>query len=217
MKFLNQLIGLFIIVIMIPGCENSSNMDNFDYGNVESGVYQNDYFDFKIKLPEVWVVQSKEQTELISDAGRNLIAGDDDNMKAIFEASEINVANLLVAFQYEMGTPVDYNSNIMVVAENIKNSPGVKNGSDYLFLSRKIIEQGQLKYDYLSKEFESETINNVEFHKMEAQLNYVGIEIKQIYYSTILKGFSFNVIISYATDEQKEILLKALNSMDFDK
>jgi hypothetical protein len=48
-------------------------------------------------------------------------------------------------------------------------------------------------------------------------LNYMGLEIKQIYYSTVLKGFSFNVIVSYISDEQKEILLKSINSMSFKK
>ena len=52
---------------------------------------------------------------------------------------------------------------------------------------------------------------------MDAHLNYMGLEIKQIYYSTVLKGFSFIVIISYISDEQKETLLNSINSMTFKK
>jgi hypothetical protein len=162
-----------------------------------------------------WLVQSKEQTEHIANRGKKLIAGDDDNMKAVIAASEINIANLLAAFQYEVGSAVEFNPSIMLVAENIKNAPGVKKGSDYLFQAKRILENAQFKYDYLSKEFENEAIGGAEFYKMYARLNHMGLEIKQIYYSTILNKFSFNVIISYVSDKQKKELIKAINTMKF--
>ena len=177
-----------LIAITTSSYNANAQPDNFDYGRVENGIYLNDYFNFQIILPANWIVQSKEQTEHIVDTGKKLMAGDDDNMKAMLAASEINSANLLAAFQYEVGTSVEYNPNIMLVAENIRNAPGVKNGSDYLFQARRIIENSQFKYDYLSTEFEKETIGGAEFYKMYARLNYMGLEIKQIYYSTILRN-----------------------------
>lgn len=217
MEISKKIIGLILIIILFSFCSNNSQPDNFDYGHVENGIYLNDYFNFKIKLPVDWVVQSKEQTENLANTGKKLIAGDNDNMKAAIKASEINTAYLLSVFQYELGSAVEYNSNIMIVAESLKNAPGIKNGSDYLFQSRRILEQGQFKYDYLSEKFESEKIDEIEFYKMDAYVNYMGLEIKQIYYSTVYKGFSLSVILSYISDEQKEILLNSLNSMTFKK
>jgi hypothetical protein len=217
MKITNKIIRFILIIFLTPGCNINNQPDIFDYGNVENGTYINKYFDFNIKLPEDWVVQSREQTENIANTGKKLVAGDDEKMKAVIKASEINTANLLAVFQYELGSSVEYNPNIMIVAESVKNAPGIKNGSDYLFQARRMIQQGQFKYDYLSENFENENINETEFYKMDAYLNYMGLEIKQIYYSTVLKGFSFNLIISYISDEQKEILLKSINSMIFKK
>jgi hypothetical protein len=217
MNTLSKIIGFIFISILTPCCNSNSQPDNFDYGHVENGKYVNDYFDCNIKLPEAWVVQSKEQTENLANTGRKLVVGDDDKMQAALKASEINTANLLAVFQYELGSAVEYNPNIMIVAESVKNAPGIKNGSDYLFQAKRVIQQGQFKYDYLSETFENEKINGTEFYKMDAQLNYMGLEIKQIYYSTVLKGFSFNLIISYNSEEQKEILLTSINSMIFKK
>lgn len=217
MKISIKTFGFILIIFMSSSYNSNSQPDNFDYGHVENGIYQNDYFYFNIKLPVDWVVQSKEQTDNIANTGKKLFAGDDENMKAVIKAYEINIANLLDVFQYELGSAVEYNPNIMIVAESVKNIPGIKNGSDYLFQARRMIQQGQFKYDYLSEKFDNETINETDFYKMDARLNYMGLEIKQMYYSTVLKGFSFNVIISYISDEQKEILLESVNSMVFKK
>ncbi len=209
--------ALTVIIIISSTLTANSQSDNFDYGRVENGIYQNKYFDFSIKLPVDWVVQSREQTENLANAGKKLLAGDDENMKAVIKASEVNTANLLAVFQYQLGSAVAYNPNIMIVAENVKNYPGIKKGSDYLFQARRLLQQGNFKYDYLSEEFDNEKINTTDFYKMEAHLNYMGLEIKQIYYSTVLMGFSFNVIVSYVSDEQKKMLLESLNSMSFKK
>ena len=214
MKELCKMMALLCIILITSNCKNQ--VENFDYGKVENGIYINDYFKFNIKLPTDWIIQSKEQTEYISNLGKEVIAGDDENMKAVLKASEINVANLLAAFQHELGSAVDYNPSIMIIAENIKSSPGLKNGSDYLFHARKLMQQGQLKYDYLSNEFMKESYSNTDFYIMDANVNYMENEIKQKYYSTVLKGFCLNIIISYITEDQKEILLNTINSIKFD-
>jgi hypothetical protein len=149
--------------------------------------------------------------------GKDLVAGEDKNLESVIKASEINSANLLAVFQYELGSAVEYNPNIMIVAENVTNAPGIKNGSDYLFQSRRFLKQSQIQYDYLSEEFDNEMINGTEFYKMDAHMNYMGLEIKQVYYSTITSGFSFIVIVSYVNDDQKKVLLETINSMTFDK
>jgi hypothetical protein len=45
----------------------------------------------------------------------------------------------------------------------------------------------------------------------------MGIEIKQIYYSAILKDFSLGIIISYNDEQQKSVLLEAISSMKIKK
>ena len=213
MKF--NLIGILSFMILLTGCNQQNKPKNFDYGRVENNKYVNSFFNYEITLPAKWVVQTKDQMERATKTGKDLIAGDDSKMKAVLNASEINTANLLSVNQFEQGAAVEYNPSIVIVAENIKNFPGIKIGSDYLFQVRKLLAQSQLKYDSIEKESTKEVINGTDFYKMNAEIAYMGLNIKQIYYSSIIRGFSFNIIVSYVDDQQKQDLLKSINSMVF--
>jgi len=208
-------IGILILMVLTLSCNTNNKPKDFDYGKVENHKYLNSYFGFEVQLPAEWVVQTKEQMENLSNKGKEMVAGDDKNMKAIINASEINTANLLSVFKYEVGSAVDYNPNFMIVAENLNNAPGIKTGSDYLFQSRKLILQSKMQYDYLDEVFKKEVINNQEFYLMNAAISYMGQSIKQVYYSTILNGFSLSAIITFTNEEQEADLKKIINSMKF--
>ena len=204
---------LFILIMLVATGNAQNKSQDFDYGRVENGRYLNSFLHFEITLPPNWVVQSREQIDYLAEKGAALVTGDDEKMKAVYKAAEINVANLLAVYQYELGSPVDYNPSIMLIAENVQHAPGVKKGNDYLFQTRKLLNQSQFKYDYLDNEFEKEVINGTDFYKMNALLKYAGLEIKQIYFSTVIKRFCVSFIISFTTDEQKEVLLKSVHSI----
>lgn len=217
MKAKLNLIVLLILTVILSSCNSNKKPKNFDYGHIDNNKYLNSFFKLELTLPDNWIVQTKEQTENLSEMGKELTAGDNKNLKAIIDASEINTANLLVVFQYEVGAAVDYNPGFMLVAENLKNSPGIKTGSDYLFQARKILKQSQVQYNYIDDKFKKEIISGQEFYSMNCTIDYMGINIKQIYYSTIIDGFCLNVILSYESDEQKNNLDKVINSMNFKK
>jgi hypothetical protein len=208
---------LILLIATIFSCQTNGKPKGFDNGKVENNIYNNSFFNFKVELSPEWIVQSKEQTENLAKAGKELVVGDDDNLKAIIKASEINSAYLLTVFQYEVGSAVSYNPGFTLVAENLKLVLGIKNGGDYLFEVRKLLKQSQIQYNQIDSEFEKVNIDNQEFYKMNLALNYAGLNMKQSYYSTVLNGFSINAIISFVTDEQKNELEKVLNSFKFDK
>ena len=213
------LIGFVILTVLTFSCNPNGNgkPKDFDYGHVENSMYINSFFGLKLQLPSDWVVQTKEQTENLAKKGKELVAGDDKNMKAVIDAAEVNSANLLAVFKYEVGAAVEYNPNFMLVAENLKNAPGIKNGSDYLFQTRKLMKQSQIKYDFIDEEFKKEIINNQEFFLMNCSINYMGLNIKQKYYSTIQNGFCLSAIISFINDEQENDLERIINSIEFNK
>lgn len=212
-----QLIGSMLIMIFLSNCATDEMPENFDYGNVNGNIYTNDFFECTIHLPANWIVQSKEQLEHLANIGKELVVGDDEKLKSAVNASEVNTANLLAVFQYELGSAVEYNPNIMILAENVSKVPGIKTGSDYLFQSRRFLKQSQFQYDYLSEDFEKEMINGVEFYKMDAMMSFMGLEVNQMYYSTISKGFSFNVIVSFINDDQRKKLQESLGTIQFKK
>jgi hypothetical protein len=205
---------IFINIILIS-CSNNKKPRDFDYGRVEINKYINSFFQMEINLPPDWIVQTKEQINSMAEKGKDLAAGDDKNLKAVLNASEVNSANLLGVFQYEVGSPVEYNPNFVLVAENLRSFPGVKNGSDYLFQTRKLLKQSQLKFGGLDQEFKKVNINDQEFYLMNASLTYGGITISQEYYSTVKGGFSISAIISYVNPDQKNDLDKIINSIKF--
>lgn len=217
MKTKFNFILILILSITFISCYQNEKNQKFDYGHIENNKYINSFFGLEITIPDNWIIQTKEQTDNLSKRGKDLVVGDNKNLKAAFDASEINTANLLAVFQYEVGTPVEYNPGLVLVAENLKNAPGIKNGSDYLFQSKKLLKQSQLQYDYIDDKFEKEIINNQEFYTMNCSISYMGININQKYYSTIINGFSLGAIISFVNDEQKASLEKTINTINFSK
>ncbi|MFZ4465299.1 MAG: hypothetical protein ACOYN5_15745 [Bacteroidales bacterium] len=210
-------LGFILLTLLLLCCNTQGVTQDFDYGQIENNKYYNSFFNFEMIIPTGWIVQSKEQTENLTKKGADLVAGDDKNLKAVIKASEVNSANLLAIFKYEVGAAVDYNPSIMLISENLKNSPGIKTGSDYLFQVRKMLKQSQVQYDYFDENFKKKTINGQDLFLMNASLEYMGLQIKQVYYSTIINGFSLGIIISFVSKEQKKEIGKVINSMQFRK
>lgn len=217
MKALLNFLGLLIFSALFASCNPSGKANSFDYGHIENDKYLNSFFGLELTIPDGWVVQSKEKTEEISDLGKDLIAGDDENLKAALDASEINTANLLAVFKHELGAVVDYNPGFILVAENLNNAPGIKIGSDYLFQSRKLLENSQMEFEHIDEEFSREVVSNRDFDTMNCTINYMGFMIHQKYYSTIQNGFSISVIISFSDEDQKQELEQIVNSLVFSK
>lgn len=205
------------MAVVVASCNPSVKSNHFDYGHVENDKYINAFFGLELAIPEDWVVQSKEQTEEITNLGKDIMAGDDKNLKAVLDASEINSANLLTVFNHEVGAAVDYNPSFMLVAENLKNAPGIKTGGDYLFQTRKLLENSQMEFGHIDEEFAREVINNVEFDTMNCTINYMGFVIHQKYYSTIQNGFCLSVLISFVEEHQKTDLVEVVNSLIINK
>lgn len=200
-------------LLLSVSCIAQDTLQVFDHGHLEGDKYVNAFFDLQLELPKDWVVQSQEQVDLIMKTGREMVAGDDANLKAVVKASEVNTAQLITAFQYELGTAVDYNPGFMLIAENLVMAPGIKNGHDYLFHARRLMQSIQIQYDHLDEEFDHQVINNIDFYTLNASFSMNGMQIKQVYYATTKNGFSVVGIISFINDDQRELLLKVINSI----
>ncbi len=213
MKYLKLTIICFLAVGLTQ-CK-TGKPDNFDYGSIKDNTYTNAFFAMSMDIPEGWAVQSEEAMKQMTELGKEMAAGDDQFMKAKLKVSEINTANLISAFEFEVGTPtLDFNSNVTLVAENMVLAPGVKRGSDYLKLTKQFLEQSQADYSFTEVTGE-ETFGGQTFDYMDVVLRVQGTEVNQRFYSTIINGFSFNAIISYGTDDKKEELIEILESMEF--
>ena len=218
---MKQNIKLFVlfIAVALTGCNNKpiTEEQGFEYGSVKDGRYTNKFFDIQMDVPKDWDVQSQAENDAIMEEGKNMVAGDNKNMKAALKASEINTAGLLTVFKDKPGTTATFNPSIMLVAENLKNAPGVKTGKEYLFHSRKLMLAGQMQYNHIDEDFAKREINGWEFYTMNVSANYSGVTVNQVYLATVKDGFALGLIYSYADEAQKAELEKLINTVDYYK
>lgn len=213
MKFVKLSIICFL-AIGLTQCK-TGKPDNFDYGTIEDNTYTNTFFGMSMDLPDGWAVQSEAAIQQMTEIGSEAIAGDDVIKKAKLKVSEINSANLMSIFRHEVGTPLnDFNANVTLIAENLVLAPGVKEGADYLNHTKTALLQTGMNYT-IADDLGSDTFGGQSFDYMDATLTTQGIAVQQRYYSTIINGFSFNAILSYGNDEQKEMLIDVLKTMNF--
>ena len=183
-----------------------------DFGKTENGSYKNDYFDMEVLFNPNWIVQDKQEMNNAAERGSDLITSDNENLKSILKASQVNTAYLLHIFKHEVGAAVEFNPSFMIVAENTKNFPGIKNGKDYLFHAKQFLKQTQIPYSFEKEVFEKK-IGDSLFHVMEARLDYMGKIVIQEYISTVNKGFTLSFIIIYSTEEEKKELYEVINNI----
>lgn len=210
---MRKTICLFIVTVFLS-CSNQEKKlpENFDFGKTENGSYKNDYFGMEVLFNPNWIVQDKQEMNNLIEQGSDLVTGDNKSLKSIVKASQVNTAYLFAVFKHEVGAAVEYNPSFMIVAENTKNFPGIKNGKDYLFHAKKLMKQTQMSYSFEKEVFE-QTIGRSLFHNMETKLDYMGKTIIQEYISTVNKGFSLCFIISYTNEEEKNELYDVINNI----
>lgn len=204
---------LLAVVVFGLGCQKKA-AEEIDYGKVESSVYRNNYFGMSVTLPSDWSVQDEAAREELAKAGGEMIAGDDKNLKAAVKASELTSLNLFAVFQHPLGAPVDFNPNIICVAEQVRNSPGIKTGEDYLFHAKKLLQSGQMEVAFPADVYAT-TIGGKEFHVMSVDMSMSGATVSQKYYTAVMKGYALSFIVSYTTAEDEAALESILKTVTF--
>lgn len=215
MKFsiLQRVVWTIGVALVVIGCGKSSS-DKMDFGTLTDATYRNQYLGFSIELPKDWNVQDQKTQQRLMKRGIKAMAGDDDNLKAVIEASELKTVNLFAVFQHPIGSPVEFNPSVMSVAESVAEWPGIKRGKDYLFQARKMLEAGQMQIEF-PRECYSVQLGGVEFDVMEIEMTVLGKIVKQKYYSMIRKGYALGFIISFTNEEEEALLQKILTTLSF--
>ena len=211
----SRLIQMFLIVSVLlwAGCAQKAS-DEIGFGSVKNSVYQNEYFGLTVTLPSKWSVQDQESQQHLMKTGQKMLAGDDKNIKAAMKASEMQTVNLFAAFEQPIGSPVPFNANIICVAEQVRQMPGIKRGKDYLYHTKKLLESGQVAISFPS-EITTESLGGRSFDVLQAEISMKGQKIRQKYYVAVMKDYALAFIVSFTTDEQESTLQGVLKSMSF--
>ncbi len=210
-----QLILIFLVTIigLSSGCRRDAAQE-IDFGTVTNGLYQNKYFGLTVALPPDWSIQDLESRLEMMEIGGDIVIGDDQNLRAAVDASKLTTVSLFTAFKHALGSPVLYNPNIVCVAERVRHMPGIREGRDYLFHTRKFLESSQVQVSF-PHEITTASMGGQSFDVMQTEMPLGGMTIHQKYYSTIMDGYALNFIISFTTKEEELALRNILDSIEF--
>jgi hypothetical protein len=210
-KYRIAVIGLLLVVFLLSCGDQSEKA--IDFGQYDSGFYTNEFFNLALSIPESWYNLNLEQRIEIMRKGGQIIAGDDKNLKAAIKASDLKSLNLLTAYAYPPGTPTTTNPGYMIIAEKIKQLPGIKRGKDYHYHTRKMIELSPVKATFGEDIYEV-MIDGVSFDVMEIEIDVGNIKIMQNQYATTMKEYALVFVFIYQNDEglyQLEEILQTIS------
>ena len=204
--------------ILLSGCRKKVTEEKppeeLDLGIIINSIYKNKYFGFSITVPSDWSIQDQNNRQQMMDAGAKTFAGEDPNLKAAVEASQLQTVNLLTVTKYPLGSPVSFNPNIVCVAERVDDMPEIKSGKDYLLNARKFLESGQMTYSF-PREISTAKLGDKEFDLLFAELTTAGIKVQQKYHTVIMKGYALVFIESFTNAEEESYLGNILRSVSF--
>ena len=208
--------NILILTVLLTFCacnkSKSVAQEEIGQGTLENGLYTNPYFNISIQLPMDWALQTAAEEKEIMDAGSELIAGDDKTKQAQIELAKKKTLQLFTLMRYPQGATVDFNYSFIGVAERVKNQPGIKKGSDYLFHVKKVLKSSSLDYKF-PKEVFSETISGLKFDVLPGELHINGMTIHQHYYACKVKDYVLSFILSFNKEEEHAHLLEVLKKL----
>lgn len=183
-------------------------------GEFADNIYINKFFEFKAELPEGWHAQDDETRKKLMLQGQNMIAGKDPNLNSLLESGQLNSASLFMFAKFPLGTPTDFNPNILALAENVKrHSDDIKTGKDYFRHVKKGMRQGKMAAEF-SESQKKFHLGKDEFDIMDIVLEFGNSIIHQRYYCLIKNGYAVSIILSSINDEQRNELLKVMETFE---
>ena len=213
----NFSIALTFFALLLTGCGDGSNqavVAEIGYGELADNAYTNDYFGVTVPVPEDWHAQDRQAIKEMEKLGGDVIAGDDDGLRATLDAAEQNTLTLLSIFEHAVGAPVDFNPSVNIVAEKVSQFPGIKTGEDYIFHSKKLLEQAAIPYTFAKPNYDEE-VGGTTFRVLEAKASMQGLDLTQRFYATRIKDYMFVIVVSHTDDAQAKSLDDILAGITF--
>ena len=210
---MKKIILSLCVVLFLSSCKDENKLpENFDYGTVENGIYINNFFNLELAYNTEWSPKSRAQMTEMTEQVREVVDGENEDLKAKSKASEINFAELFALFKYPKGTVSEFNPSLIINAENLKNLPAIKTTKDYITETKDMLDGGPLNFVYKERP-DAITIGGKEFATME--VFSPDYDITQEFLVTFDKGFAIAIVISYNDDIQKESLHKMIDNLKF--
>jgi TonB family protein len=184
-------------------------------GSVTDNVYTNNYFGFAYEFPKGWWIADDATKKYMMEMGQAVVSGGDPTKRAIAEVAEKRSHQLLAVFEHPFGTPVKFNSNIVVQAQEVSYLPGVQKGSDYL-LNFKAAMTGANPDLKILREPTDFSVGGRTFSRLDVSIEKtIGATIYQSFAATILNSYALVFTFSANKPERLATLADTLNTLQF--
>ena len=207
-----------LAVVCVSSCDTSQRIPaNFDYGTWAGATYRNDFFGFKIALPEDWHVADKGEMQAAMKDAQSLEFADEKEMKRIAKVASITTANLFMASRYtdeEAMAEEVFNPNIALVAENLSIPGKTITRSEYIKLSRENIVKAMPGATIKGES--TRMIAGREFSSLKLEIDYQGIPIRQEHLVCLEKNFALTFALTYIDESDKDELDDIMATLQWD-
>ena len=206
---------LAVSVFLLPGCDKDKPAaEEIGYGTYENSVYKNEYFGLSIPISSEWHVQDQAAKKKVMDAASKVTEGN-RNLKAAAKDALLRTVNLCTASQHPFGTPVESNSLFVCMAERVRDIPGIKKGTDYLFQLKKHLKASQMRVTFPS-EITTLSIGGKTFDVLSVEMKGMGITLHQKHFVRIMKGYALAFAITYTNNTEESALQEILDGVSFE-
>lgn len=208
----------YLIVLIAVSFSVQAEMPNDPAATVNTGgnTYENRFFGMSVTRPDGWYAQSVEEMLMTQQQGSKVLAGDNKNMQALLDAAKDSSLPLFGFYEYPPGTPGKINPNVLAVAENIKQYPGIAKPCDYISAVKSLLEMGQVEYTF-DGDCKSGTVGGRESGYLDAMLDLGKLKIRQRYHATISDGYAVSFIETYTDDKSRNKVRKVISSIRFNQ
>jgi len=183
-----------------------------DNGKVTDGVYRNEFFGFVYTMPQGWTVHGEETEKALMEAGRDIMAGDNEEKRKMLERAGKRTYHLLTIFEFPLGTPGKTNRSVQVLAENVSFAPGIQTGKDYILNLEQVLASSQLHVHYEGEPVE-ESLDGIDFYRQDLTMEVANKTIFEKIYCTRMKGYAVSFILVAQNKDAVEEVAKSLASV----
>lgn len=204
-------IYLAFLVISLYSCSGDSHdHTEIDLGTMKGNVYQNKFFEFKLKLPDNWKKISSKQRHLIAKKEVKLLAGKNFEMEKNLDHAHNTKSYLFSWFQKLSGT--GFSASMLGVAERLTGSQGINSAKEYLSSVSALMHHSAVRYKRIG-EIKLVKLNTQYFSVLSVEATVAGQNIKQRYYTRIHRDYALTLIISWENDSQLTIMNQSLSNI----
>ncbi len=203
---------ILIITFFFLSFQNSNN--NFDHGIVEGHQYKNHFLGLSLTVPNDWQIADKKQLEIIYNMRHHEQTNGDKKTKPIVKDQEVTHAILFYATKHLATETEPSLPSIFLMAENLKNTPQIKTGKDYL-IAPNTLNMSFRNYPYKINDIKKTSIGSKEFYAVREKNLILKHELTKVTSSTIINGFSLTIVVGFENKAQEDEIIEVLKNITF--